>query len=123
MTTAYDAFGQRQISTLFTQANQYHVILEAMPDLQRNPIKLQDIYVSSATGSVPLSTFTHVESGTGPLSINRQGQFPVVTISFNLAPDVSLGEAIKAIETIQKDTGMPASIQPSFQVRPGFEAS
>jgi multidrug efflux pump len=122
--TLYDAFGQRQISTLFTQANQYHVILEAMSGFQKNPLKLQDIYVSGPTGSVPLSTFTHVESGTGPLSINRQGQFPVVTISFNLAPNASLGEAVAAIEKVQKDTGMPASIQPSFQgTAQAFEAS
>ncbi|MEK6336694.1 MAG: multidrug efflux RND transporter permease subunit [Acidobacteriota bacterium] len=122
--TLYDAFGQRQISTLFTQANQYHVILEAMSDFQKNPLKLQDIYVSGANGSVPLSTFTHIESGTGPLSINRQGQFPVVTISFNLAPNVSLGEAVAAIEKVQKDTGMPASIQSSFQgTAQAFEAS
>jgi multidrug efflux pump len=114
--TLYDAFGQRQISTLFTQSNQYHVVLEAMPDFQKNPAKLQDIYVRSTSGgSVPLSTFTHFESGTAPLSVNRQGQFPVVTISFNLAPDASLGGATTAIEQVQKDLNMPASIQASFQ--------
>jgi multidrug efflux pump len=114
--TLYDAFGQRQISTLFTQSNQYHVILEAMPNFQMNPAKLQDIYVrSSGGGAVPLSTFTHFESGTAPLSINHQGQFPVVTISFNLAPDSSLGEATNAIEQAQKKLNMPQSIQASFQ--------
>ena len=122
--TLYDAFGQRQISTLFTQANQYHVILEAMPDFQKHPLKLEDIYVSGTTGSVPLSTFTHIESGTAPLSINRQGQFPVVTISFNLGPDVSLGNAITAIEEVQKNMQMPASVQASFQgTAQAFKAS
>jgi multidrug efflux pump len=112
----YDAFGQRQISTLFTQLNQYHVILEAMPDFQRNPSKLNDIYVTSSSGTaVPLSTFTHFESGTAPLAINHQGQFPSVTISFNLAPGVALGEATKAIERAQKELRMPASVQASFQ--------
>jgi len=114
--TLYDAFGQRQISTLFTQSNQYHVILETMPNFQNNPAKLQDIYVHSSTGTaVPLSTFSHFESGTAPLAINRQGQFPVVTISFNLASGASLGEATNAIERVEKDLNMPASVQASFQ--------
>ena len=114
--TLYDAFGQRQISTLFTQLNQYHVILEALPEFQKNPAKLDDIYVQSATGgAVPLSTFAHFESGTAPLAINHQGQFPSVTISFNLAPGVALGEATKAIEQAQRELGMPLSVQASFQ--------
>ncbi|MGA2180527.1 MAG: multidrug efflux RND transporter permease subunit [Verrucomicrobiota bacterium] len=112
----YDAFGQRQISTLFTQLNQYHVILETLPDFQRNPSKLNNIYVLSTSGTaVPLGAFTHFESGTAPLSINHQGQFPAVTISFNLAPGVALGEATKAIENAQKALGMPLSVQASFQ--------
>jgi multidrug efflux pump len=112
----YDAFGQRQISTLFTQLNQYHVILEAMPDFQRNPAKLNDIYVTSTSGTaVPLSAFTHFESGTEPLAVNHQGQFPSVTISFNLAPGAALGEATKAIEKAENELGMPASVQASFQ--------
>jgi multidrug efflux pump len=112
----YDAFGQRQISTLFTQLNQYHVILETLPDFQRNPSKLNDIYVLSTSGTaVPLGAFTHFESGTAPLSINHQGQFPAVTISFNLAPGVALGEATKVIENAQKALGMPLSVQASFQ--------
>jgi multidrug efflux pump len=87
-----------------------------MPDFQKNPAKLQDIYVRSATGgTVPLSTFTHFESGTAPLSVNHQGQFPVVTISFNLAPGASLGDATAAIEQAQKEIGMPPSIQAAFQ--------
>ncbi len=123
--TLYDAFGQRQISTLFTQSNQYHVILETMPDFQKNPAKLQDIYVRSATGTaVPLSTFTHFEPGSAPLSVNHQGQFPVVTISFNLAGSASLGEATTAIERAQRDLNMPPSIQASFQgTAQAFKAS
>src|SRR5256884_848760 len=121
----YDAFGQRQISTLFTQLNQYHVILETMPEFQKNPAKLQDIYVRSASGgAVPLSAFTHFESGTAPLAINHQGQFPSVTISFNLAPGAALGEATKAIELAQTELGMPLSVQASFQgTAQAFKAS
>jgi multidrug efflux pump len=121
----YDAFGQRQISTLFTQLNQYHVILEALPEFQRNPGKLQDIYVRSASGgAVPLSTFAHFESGTAPLAINHQGQFPAVTISFNLAPGYALGEATKAIEQVQKEIQMPLSVQAEFQgTAHAFQAS
>jgi multidrug efflux pump len=114
--TLYDAFGQRQVSTLFTQANQYHVILETLPNFQNSPTKLQDIYVRAANGtSVPLSTFSHFESGTAPLSVNRQGQFPVVTISFNLANGASLGAATNAIEQAEKELNMPGSVQASFQ--------
>jgi multidrug efflux pump len=183
--TLYDGFGQRQVSTLYTQLNQYHVIIETMPEFQKNPAKLQDIYVrsaiapsatttgsssssssssgnsvvtatsssggsastspnpsagsSAATGSgsatpsavvgangaaVPLSAFTHFESKTAPLSVNHQGQFPVVTLSFNLAPNGSLGEATKAIEKAQKEIGMPLSIQAAFQgTAASFQAS
>jgi multidrug efflux pump len=191
--TLYDAFGQRQISTLYTQLNQYHVVLETMPEFQQDPAKLHDIYVrsgavqsstssGSATGgatvssstsssgtsangvvttaassvaggsggtagptglnsatagsanpaavpalngaAVPLSTFTHFESQTAPLAVNHQGQFPVVTISFNLAPNASLGEATKAIEKAQKDINMPLSVQAAFQgTAASFQAS
>jgi len=123
--TLYDAFGQRQIATLFTQSNQYHVVLETMPDFQLNPGKLQDIYVRSATGSaIPLSTFAHFESGTAVLAVNHQGQFPVVTVSFNLAQNSSLGEATSAIEKVQKDLNMPASVVATFQgTAQAFKAS
>jgi multidrug efflux pump len=173
--TLYDGFGQRQVSTLYTQLNQYHLILETMPDFQRSPTKLHDIYVRSAlvssslttsptstivtastasgnanssptpsassstaaSGSanpapvtavngaaVPLSAFTHFESKTAPLSVNHQGQFPVVTISFNLAPDASLGEATKAIDKAQQEIGMPLSVQAAFQgTAASFQAS
>ena len=84
--TLYDAFGQRQISTIFTQLNQYRVVLEVKPDFQKTPRPTSiNIYVQSSTGgSVPLSTFTHLERANAPLTINHQGQFPVVNVSFNL---------------------------------------
>ncbi len=178
--TLYDAYGQREINTMYTQLNQYHVILETDPKFQQNPGKLQDLYIqtntssgasgpgasstyassgSSSAGSnatttavaytpfsaalgtpsnaiktgvgasgtsnattvsapanaVPLSAFTHIERASEPLSINHQGQFPAVTVSFNLAPNAALGEAITAIEKAQKDLNMPASVQYGFQ--------
>jgi multidrug efflux pump len=114
--TLYDAFGQRQINTLYTQLNQYHVILEALPEFQKNPAMLNDIYVNSTSGgSVPLSTFAHFETGLAPLAVNHQGQFPSVTISFNLAPGVALGEATTAIQRVQQDLNMPDSVIPAFQ--------
>jgi multidrug efflux pump len=178
--TLYDAYGQRQISTMYTQLNQYHVILETVPDAQKNPVKLQDLYIqtntsqggsgpaasssyassgSSSAGSnattttvaytpsagtltppvnaiasgvgssgnttkstttapsnsVPLSAFTHIQKSIAPLSINHQGQFPAVTISFNLAPNAALGDAITQIEKVQKNLKMPASVQYGFQ--------
>jgi len=114
--TLYDAFGQRQISTLFTQLNQYHVILEALPDFQKTPDTLNNIYINSPTGgAVPLSAFAHFESGATPLAINHQGQFPAVTVSFNLAPGVALGDATAAIQNVLHDLDMPASVIPGFQ--------
>ena len=181
--TLYDAYGQRQISTMYTQLNQYHVILETAPSAQQGPAKLQELYIqtnassggsgpgasssfassgSSSAGSnattttvaytpssavlsapssaiksgvgangtssnasaatttapansVPLSAFTHIEKAIRPLSINHQGQFPAVTVSFNLAPNAALGGAITAIEKVQKDLNMPASVQYGFQ--------
>ncbi|HEY1787584.1 MAG TPA: multidrug efflux RND transporter permease subunit [Verrucomicrobiae bacterium] len=113
--TLYDAFGQRQISTLFTQLNQYHVILEALPEFRKTPSTLNDIYINSPGGPVPLSAFAHFESGTTPLAINHQGQFPAVTVSFNLAPGVALGEATTAIQKVLHDLDMPASVIPAFQ--------
>jgi multidrug efflux pump len=114
--TLYDAFGQRQVSTIFTQLNQYHVVLEVGPQFQNDPGDLRHIYVKSVTGQqVPLSTFSHFERSNAPLAINHQGQFPVVTISFNLAPGESLGNATKVIAQVEQEMGMPASIHPSFQ--------
>jgi multidrug efflux pump len=177
----YDAFGQRQVSTLYTQLNQYHIVLETQPEFQKNPSKLQDIYVRSALaptalttapsgtgtgtitattasgnsastaapspsaspnlsngsgsanpsavtsvngGSIPLSAFTRFETKSSPLSVNHQGQFPVVTISFNLAPGASLGEATKAIDKVQQEINMPLSVQGAFQgTAASFQAS
>jgi len=164
--TLYDAFGQRQISTLYTQLNQYHVVLETLPTFQQDPNKLQDIYVRSATAltsstggsssgtsgatagtsgpaanatvspstipvvtgangaAVPLSTFAHFETVTAPLAVNHQGQFPVVTISFNLAPNASLGAATSAINKIKDEIGMPLSVQGAWQgTAASFQAS
>jgi len=148
--TLYDAFGQRQVSTIFTQLNQYHVVLEVDPQFQANPDALKNIYVkagnpsqiASALGStgaaaagpntggqssstqsssaqpsaqVPLSAIAHFEQQNGPLAINHQGQFPVVTLSFNLAPGASLGDATTAIEQVEQEINLPRSINTSFQ--------
>jgi multidrug efflux pump len=114
--TLYDAFGQRQVSTIFTQLNQYHVILEVAPRFQENPDALKLIYVKSASGTqVPLSTFTRFAPSTTPLAINHQGQFPSVTLSFNLAPGVALGHAVNAIKAAEREIGLPLSIRASFQ--------
>jgi multidrug efflux pump len=114
--TLYDAFGQRQVSTMFTELNQYHVVLEVDPQFQQNPDQLKNIYVHSATGQqVPLSAFTSFEPGATSLVVNHQGQFPVVTLSFNLAPGASLGDAVNAINKVKDQIGMPASIQATFQ--------
>jgi multidrug efflux pump len=112
----YDAFGQRQISTMFTQLNQYRVVLEASPGLQKRPEDLQNIFVRPATGAaVPLSAFTRLETGTSPLAVNHQGQFPTVTISFNLAPGASLGDAVKAINQAKQGLDLPPSLKAGFQ--------
>jgi len=123
--TLYDAFGQRQISTMFTQLNQYRVILEIQPDMQKSPDSLSDLYIRSNTGGeVPLSAITHAENGNAPLVVNRQGQFPVVTASFNLAPGVSLGDAVDAVNKAKDELNMPASVQGIFQgTAAAFQAS
>ena len=114
--TLYDAFGQRQISTIFTELNQYRVILSVAGDYKKGPEGLSSIYLSGTTGGqVPLSAITHASEGTTPLVINRQGQFPAVTTSFNLAPGVSLGGAVAAIEEATARMGLPASIRGNFQ--------
>jgi multidrug efflux pump len=114
--TLYDAFGQRQVSTIFTQLNQYRVVLEVAPDFQRHPDGLDDIYVGATNGGqVPLAAVTRLEETTGPLAIGHQGQFPVVTLSFNVAPGVALGQAVRAVEAATQQVGLPASIRGSFQ--------
>jgi len=114
--TLYDAFGQRQVSTIFTQLNQYRVVLEVDPQFQTNPDALNSIYVRSQTGTqVPLMSFTKLQRTNVPLSINHLGQFPSVTLSFNLAPGASLGEATKVIDEVKREIGMPLSVQAGFQ--------
>ena len=123
--TLYDAFGQRQVSTIFTQLNQYHVVLETHPDFRDNPQDLNHLFVQSNTGgTVPISTFTLLESVNAPLTINHQGQFPVVNVSFNLAPGASLGDAVSAVDKAKQELGMPASVQAGFQgTAQAFQAS
>jgi multidrug efflux pump len=114
--TLYDAFGQRQVSTMFTQVNQYRVVLEVKPDYRQTAAGLDSLYVRGASGgTVPLGTLTTSTERTAPVAISRQGQFPAVTLSFNLAPGASLGEAVRAIEATTKRVGLPASIEGSFQ--------
>ena len=156
--TLYDAFGQRQISTIFTQSNQYRVVLEVKPQFQQSLEDLQHIRLrsalggqaplstaggqgafgsaggqaavsaqvplSAAGGQVPLSALARVETSTAPLSISHQGQFPVVTVSFNLAPGISLGDAVRAIDEARQELGLPASIEAGFQgTAKAFQAS
>jgi multidrug efflux pump len=178
--TLYDAYGQRQVSTMFTQLNQYHVVLELLPGFQKNPLDLRDLYVRTAVaqnavmarpvsggssstalsrgpmntaagaatnivtnatssvftgeaastavfrdgGQVPLSAFSRVEMNAAPITVNHQGQFPVITLSFNLAPNTSLGEAIKAVNKVKDDLHMPDSIEAKFQgTAAAFQAS
>jgi multidrug efflux pump len=112
----YDAFGQRQVSTMYRPLNQYHVVMEVAPQFQQTPEALQDIYLRSTAGTpVPLAAFTHYEPSNTPLAVNHQGQVPSVTISFNLAPGVSLGEATQAIEDAERTIGFPPTISASFQ--------
>jgi len=114
--TLYDAFGQRLVSIMFTQINQYHVVLEVAPGFRQNPDALRSLYVKSNTGEqVPLSAFTHFEPNTASLTLNHQGQFPSTTVSFNLAPGASLGDAVQEIEDAEREIGMPQSIAASFQ--------
>jgi multidrug efflux pump len=112
----YDAFGQRQVSTMYRPLNQYHVVMEVAPQFQQTTEALQNIYLRSTSGTpIPLAAFTHFTPSNIPLAVNHQSQFPSVTISFNLAPGVSLGQATLAIEDAQRSIGFPATIQASFQ--------
>src|SRR5882724_4176986 len=114
--TLYDAFGQRQVSTIYTALNQYHVVLEVAPEFQQNPEALNAIYVKSSTGAqVPLSAITHFAPSTTPLAVNHQGFFPSVTLSFNLAPGIALSDAVTSIQGAERDVGLPASVRASFQ--------
>jgi multidrug efflux pump len=114
--TLYDAFGQRQVSTMYTPLNQYHVVMEVAPQFWQNPESLDLIHVRSSTGGlVKLSTFTHFANDQTALAVNHQGQFPSVTISFNLAPGVALGDAVDAITQAEAQIKMPAGIRGTFQ--------
>ena len=123
--TLDDAFAQRQVSTMFTQQNQYHVILEVAPKFQRNTDSLNSIYVKSSNGTqVPLSTFTHFVPRQTTLAIDHQGQFPTATISFNLAEGKSIGDGVDLVNKINKDLQVPASVNTAFQgSAAAFEAS
>jgi multidrug efflux pump len=123
--TLYDAFGQRQVSILYTPLNQYRVVMEVAPQYWQDPATLHDIYVRSPTGAqVPLSAVAHYESTNTLLLVNHQGQFPGVTLSFNMTPGVSLSEAVEAIEKSMREIGLPAGIQGSFQgTARAFQAS
>ena len=114
--TLYDAFGQRQVSTIFTQLNQYHVVMEVKPNFQTDPATLNDLYVKSANGTqVPLSELAHWEQTQAQLSIGHQGQFPSTVVSFNLAPGASLGDAVNAVRRVEQQIQMPNSINASFE--------
>ena len=134
--TLYDAYGQREVSTIFTQLNQYHVVLEVKPGFARNPKDLGELFIRAGTvaagapsiapaihssttfpngGQIPFSAFSHVETTTVPITVNHQGQFPVVTLSFNLAPNISLGDAVKAVNQVKAEMAMPPSIQAAYQ--------
>jgi len=158
--TLYDSFGQRQISTMFTQVNQYHVILEVDPKFQQNPGDLNDVYITPSTGGItsatgtssaaaasgggttsglttsaaptaaanmaytPLSAFAHWSTKSGPQTISHQGQFPVITLSFNLAPGASLSDAVTAVDQAKKDLNMPPGIATAYQgATQAFQAS
>jgi multidrug efflux pump subunit AcrB len=111
----YDAFGEREIATTYTPLNQYYVILVVDPSFWQDPTTLANIYVASSSGGmVPLSAFTHYEATTAPLSVNHSSVFPSVTFSFNLAPGVALGDAVKVINETEAKAGMPSTITGSF---------
>jgi multidrug efflux pump subunit AcrB len=112
----YDAFGQRQVSTMYSGLNQYFVVMEVDPKYSRSPDALNGIFIKSSSGAtVPLSTIAHFDNQRTSLSVAHQGQYPSVTLTFNLAPNVALGDAVTALEKVQRETGMPSAIHASFQ--------
>jgi multidrug efflux pump len=123
--TLYDAFGQAQVSTMYTSLNQYHVVMEAAPPFWQSPVGLNDVYVHPTTGGeVPLSAIAHFEPTTAPLAVNHQSQFPSVTVSFNLAPGVSLSDAAARINQMEQQIGMPQSIRGMYSgTLQAFQAS
>ena len=115
-TALYNAFGQRLISTIFTQSNQYRVVLEVAPEFRRGPESIENVFVTTSGGTlVPLTAMATIRTAAAPLTINHSSQFPVATISFNLAPGASLGDAVTAIEQAREASAMPISVQTAFQ--------
>ena len=113
--TLYAAFGQEQVSTMYTGINQYHVVMELKPEYQQSPSALNSLYVPSSTGTpVPLSAFTHYKTVLNSLSVNHQGPFPSITLSFALAPGTALSQAVDAVEQAEQEIGMPASVRGQF---------
>ncbi len=113
--TLYDAFGQRQVATMYTATNQYKVILEVKPEFQNDPTALSQIYVNGPNGvQVPLSSFAHFTAKVEPLMLSHQGQFPAVTLSFNLAPGTAIGQAVERIQGMERDLHLPATVNGSF---------
>jgi hydrophobe/amphiphile efflux-1 (HAE1) family protein len=123
--TLYDAFGQRQVTTIYTSTSQYKVILEVKPEFQTDPSALSKIYLSGPGGAqIPLSAFAHFASKVEPLSVNHQGQFPAVTLSFNLAPGIALGQAVEKIQAMMAQLRVPQTLDGSFQgTAQAFQAS
>ena len=124
--TLYDAFGQRQVSTMYALLNQYHVVMEVAPQFWQGPEGLNAIYLRSTNGGpvIPLSAIAHYEPTTAPIAVNHQGQFPSVTLSFNLAPGIALGDAVKIIKDMEQNIGMPGRIHGSFSgTLQAFQAS
>jgi len=123
--TLYQSFGQAQVSTMYTALNQYHVVMEAAPQFWQSPVGLNDVYVHPTTGGeVPLSAIAHFEPKTAPLAVNHQSQFPSVTVSFNLAPGVSLSDAAATINQMEQQIGMPQSIRGMYSgTLQAFQAS
>jgi multidrug efflux pump len=114
--TLYDAFGQREVSTMYTGLNQYYVVMEVAPEYQNSPDSLNGLYVKSSNGPmVPLSTIARYEQKRTSLQVNHQGQYPAITLTFNLAPNVALGDAVTALEKAQREMGMPSAVHASFQ--------
>jgi multidrug efflux pump len=114
--TLYDAFGQRQVSVMYEGINQYYVVMEVLPQFQQSPDYLTQVYVACNTGKlIPLSAFSHYTHSNSPLTVNHQGVFPAITLSFNLAPNASLGTAVLDIQNVQRQIAMPASIHATFQ--------
>jgi multidrug efflux pump len=113
--TLNDAFGQRQVSNIYSRLNQYHVVLEVAPDFQRSPQGLENIYVQSRTGTlVPLSAFSRYQPSNTSLTVNHQGQSPSITLSFNLDPGASLGQAVSDIRGVERSVNLPANVHASF---------